>query len=56
MAELHPNYLDSVRLNTGDQSTGSHKQLPEIFDIVDWLQHIYGHNLLLKAKAHITNL
>ena len=38
MAELHPNYLDSVELNMGYQPTGLHKQVPEIPDIVDWIQ------------------
>ena len=38
MAEVHPNYLDSVELNMGYQPTGSHKQVPEISDIVDWIQ------------------
>ena len=38
MAKLHPSYLDSVELNMDYQSTGSHKQVPEISDIVDWIQ------------------
>ena len=38
MAELHPSYLDSAELNTGNQPTGGHKRLPEISNIVDWVQ------------------
>ena len=38
MAELHPNYLESVDFNSGDQPTGSHKRPPEVFNIVDWIQ------------------
>ena len=38
MAELHPNYLESVDFNSGDQPTGSHRRPPEVFDIVDWIQ------------------
>ena len=38
MAELHPNFLDSVELNFGDQPSGSTKRLPEIVNIVDWIQ------------------
>ena len=38
IAELHPNYLDSVELNMGYQPTGSHKRVPKILDIVDWIQ------------------
>ena len=38
MAELHPNFLDSVQLKFGDQPSGSTKRLPEIVDIVDWIQ------------------
>ena len=38
MAKLHPNFLDSVQLKFGDQPSGSTKRLPEIVDIVDWIQ------------------
>jgi len=38
MAELLPSHLDSAVLNAGDQPTGTHKQLPEVVDIVDWIQ------------------
>ena len=36
MTELSPSYLDSAELNTGSQH-GSHKQLPEVLDIVEWI-------------------
>ena len=37
MAELSPSYLDSAELITGNQH-GSRKQLPEVSDIVEWVQ------------------
>jgi len=38
MAELSPNYLDSVELDAGNQ-TKSHKHIPEVTDIMEWVQY-----------------
>ena len=37
MAELSPNYLNSAELNAGNQPV-SRKSLPEVLDIVEWVQ------------------
>jgi len=38
MAELLSSYLDSVDFNTGGQKTRSHKRLPVLRDITEWVQ------------------
>ena len=38
MAELLPSYLDSADFDTGGQQTRSHKRLPVLCDITEWVQ------------------
>jgi len=38
MAELLPSYLDSANFDTGCQQTRSHKRLPVLCDITEWVQ------------------
>ena len=48
--ELSPGYLDSAELNTGNQPV-SCKPLPEVLDIVKWVQ-CFGNCILFQAKTH----
>jgi len=58
MAELSPNHLDCAELNTGTQSQSRRLQLPEVSDIMEWVQYfgIYVAIISQSMPKHVADL